>query len=123
MPDVILEGLTTLTVDSLKVSSLTDHWLKVAEYSLGECSLVLFLFQALTVNQIKKVRVLIDEKIIETKKEMEELEAARNFNMFQIGNLLHETVPVSDDEENNRVEKLFGDVKSRKKYSHVFFFI
>ena len=36
-----------------------------------------------------------------------------------IGNLLHESVPVSDNEDNNRVERTFGDLQSRKKYSHV----
>ncbi|VDM41030.1 unnamed protein product [Toxocara canis] len=73
----------------------------------------------LSIAQIKHLRLIIDERMVETKKEMERLETARNEALVQIGNLLHDSVPVSDDEENNRVERTFGDVKTAKKYSHV----
>uniref|UniRef100_A0A0N5ARU6 serine--tRNA ligase n=1 Tax=Syphacia muris TaxID=451379 RepID=A0A0N5ARU6_9BILA len=75
--------------------------------------------RALTVTQIKNVKALIDYEMCKTKKEMEDFEKQRNTYLVQIGNILHESVPVSDDEENNRVETLFGDVTTRKKYSHV----
>ncbi|EYB83027.1 hypothetical protein Y032_0345g3124 [Ancylostoma ceylanicum] len=73
----------------------------------------------LTVTQIKKLRVLLDEKMAETKTSMENLEAERHQSLVQIGNIVHHSVPVSNDEANNRVERTFGDITSRKKYSHV----
>lgn len=39
--------------------------------------------------------------------------------MSQIGNLLHPSVPISDNEDNNAVVDTFGDTKTKKKYSHV----
>jgi seryl-tRNA synthetase len=38
-----------------------------------------------------------------------------------VGNLLHDSVPVSDNEDNNRLERTVGDAgqQFRKKYSHV----
>nr|CDJ83691.1 Seryl-tRNA synthetase and Aminoacyl-tRNA synthetase domain containing protein [Haemonchus contortus] len=74
---------------------------------------------ALTVVQIKKLRVLLDEKMNETKASMEKLEDDRHQSLIQIGNIIHHSVPVSDDEANNRVERTHGDITSRKKYSHV----
>lgn len=55
----------------------------------------------------------------ETKRQMEKLELARNEALVQIGNILHDSVPVSDDEDNNRVERTFGNINAAKKYSHV----
>lgn len=69
--------------------------------------------------QLKFLSGIINEKITEVKKEMDKLEVIRHDSLIQIGNIVHESVPVSDDEENNRVERIFGDVKSKKKYSHV----
>uniref|UniRef100_A0A158P8M1 serine--tRNA ligase n=1 Tax=Angiostrongylus cantonensis TaxID=6313 RepID=A0A158P8M1_ANGCA len=73
----------------------------------------------LTVTQIKKLRAVLDDKMNETKALMESLETERNQNLVQIGNIVHHSVPVSDDEANNRVERTFGDVTVRKRYSHV----
>ncbi|XP_071993386.1 serine--tRNA ligase, cytoplasmic [Engystomops pustulosus] len=78
------------------------------------------LLSALTVTQIKKVRIIIDEKIAETDVERLRLEAARFECLREIGNLLHPSVPISNDEDNdNKVERLSGDCTIRKKYSHV----
>lgn len=63
--------------------------------------------------------MLIDESFAKTKQETERLEAERNAALVQIGNILHDSVPVSDDEENNKVERTFGDIQSKKRYSHV----
>ncbi|KAK6750635.1 hypothetical protein RB195_002545 [Necator americanus] len=73
----------------------------------------------LTVTQIKKLRVLLDDKISETKVSMDNLEVERHQNLVQIGNIVHDSVPVSDDEANNRVERTYGDITIKKKYSHV----
>lgn len=51
--------------------------------------------------------------------ESENLEKERNNALSQIGNLLHESVVVSNDEANNYVERTFGDITTKKKYSHV----
>jgi seryl-tRNA synthetase len=53
---------------------------------------------------------------------MENLEKERNENLKKIGNLLHDSVPISDNEDDNKVERTFGDCETRKHYSHVFFY-
>jgi seryl-tRNA synthetase len=73
----------------------------------------------LTVNQIKKVRVLIDEAIAKNEKLMSEAETKRNYALREVGNHLHESVPVDDDEDNNKVERTWGDCEKKGKYSHV----
>lgn len=61
--------------------------------ALGVCSL-----QSLKVSQIKKVRLLIDEAIQKCDGERIKLEAERFENLREIGNLLHPSVPISNDE-------------------------
>jgi hypothetical protein len=56
------------------------------------------LLQALKVSQIKKVRLLIDEAIQKCDGERVKLEAERFENLREIGNLLHPSVPISNDE-------------------------
>ncbi|CAO2599758.1 Serine--tRNA ligase, cytoplasmic [Lemmus lemmus] len=53
---------------------------------------------ALKVSQIKKVRLLIDEAIQKCDGERLKLEAERFENLREIGNLLHPSVPISNDE-------------------------
>uniref|UniRef100_A0A3B5LEC9 serine--tRNA ligase n=1 Tax=Xiphophorus couchianus TaxID=32473 RepID=A0A3B5LEC9_9TELE len=53
---------------------------------------------ALTVTQIKKVRLLVDEAVEKTDRERMKLEAERFEYQREIGNLLHPSVPVSNDE-------------------------
>lgn len=66
-----------------------------------------------------KVRILIDEAIHKTEESLETLEKERNDALREIGNLLHESVPISDNEDENRIERTYGDCKIQKKYSHV----
>ncbi|KAL4002917.1 serine--tRNA ligase [Acanthocheilonema viteae] len=75
--------------------------------------------KSLNILQIKKLKSMIDEKLMEKKTEMEKLDAKRQEKLIQIGNIIHPSVPVSDNEDNNRVEKTFGDIKTKKKYSHI----
>lgn len=77
------------------------------------------LLKPLTVNQIKKVRGLIDEAIASNDNDLLVTERERNDALREVGNHLHESVPVDDDEDHNKVERTFGDCESRKKYSHV----
>nr|XP_004659103.1 serine--tRNA ligase, cytoplasmic isoform X1 [Jaculus jaculus] len=74
----------------------------------------------LKVSQIKKVRLLVDEAIVKCDGERIKLEAERFESLREIGNLLHPSVPISNDEDNdNKVERIWGDCAVRKKYSHV----
>ncbi|KAK6635194.1 Serine--tRNA ligase, cytoplasmic [Polyplax serrata] len=73
----------------------------------------------LTVNQIKLIREAVDKKTQENDQEMERLEKQRNLALREVGNHLHASVPVSNDEDENKVERTFGDCAIRKKYSHV----
>ncbi|XP_065338734.1 probable serine--tRNA ligase, cytoplasmic isoform X1 [Cloeon dipterum] len=75
--------------------------------------------KALTVVQIKKVRLLIDAGILANDQELIEVEKLRNNALREIGNITHPSVPISDNEDENKVERTFGDCESRKKYSHV----
>jgi len=56
------------------------------------------MFQKLTVTQIKKVRVMVDGDIEKCDKKLQELETIRMNNLREIGNILHDSVPVSNDE-------------------------
>ncbi|KAK7884769.1 hypothetical protein WMY93_027892 [Mugilogobius chulae] len=83
-------------------------------------SLTAEVLSGLTVTQIKKVRVLVDEAVEKTDKDRAQLEAERFEYLREIGNLLHPSVPVSNDEDaDNKVERTWGDCTVQKKYSHV----
>lgn len=77
------------------------------------------ILKELTVTQIKKIRQLMDEEIVKCNDELTQQESERNNTLKEIGNMLHESVPVSHDEAENEVVRTFGDVDTRKKYSHV----
>lgn len=59
---------------------------------------LLQIHQPLTVTQIKKVRLLVDEAVEKTDSERLRLEAERFEYLREIGNLLHPSVPISNDE-------------------------
>lgn len=73
----------------------------------------------LTINQIKKVRLLIDTAFTQTEAKIVELETTRNTALREVGNHLHPSVPVSNDEDENKVERTFGNCSTQGKYSHV----
>ncbi|XP_043487668.1 serine--tRNA ligase, cytoplasmic [Polistes fuscatus] len=73
----------------------------------------------LTVKQIKSIRTLIDTAIQENVENLSLTESERNNALREVGNHLHESVPVSNDEEENKIERTYGDCTERKKYSHV----
>eukprot|EP00118_Oscarella_pearsei_P025434 m.308174 g.308174 ORF g.308174 m.308174 type:complete len:487 (+) comp43501_c0_seq1:50-1510(+) len=86
----------------------------------GLDSLTPEVMKTLTVNQIKKVRVLIDKAQAKCEDDRVACEKKRNDVLKTIGNIVDESVPVSNDEDKgNRVERHFGDCEVRKKYSHV----
>ena len=48
--------------------------------------------------QIKKVRAKIEEQVISCNEELQKLDEFRSFNLREIGNLIHDSVPISNDE-------------------------
>lgn len=72
-----------------------------------------------SVNQIKQIRGKIDDAIVENEKQLFELEKTRNTALREVGNWLHDSVPVSNDEDENRVERTWGNCETKGKYSHV----
>nr|CAB3265867.1 serine--tRNA ligase, cytoplasmic-like [Phallusia mammillata] len=78
------------------------------------------ILSGLTVVQIKKIRLTVDAEITKCDSRRLELETIRHTNLREIGNILHDSVPVSNDEDaDNKIERTFGDCSVRKKYSHV----
>lgn len=73
----------------------------------------------LTVVQIKNLNKIIEQEIQKNAKNLTTIEMERNEALKEMGNILHPSVPVTDDEEFNRVERTFGDCEVRKKFSHV----
>lgn len=62
--------------------------------------------QNLKVSQIKKLRLLIDEAILNCDTQRIKLEEERFENLREIGNLLHPSVPISNDEVGVEVPQL-----------------
>merc|ERR1711983_193919 len=76
--------------------------------------------EPLTVFQLKKVRSLIDEAMSKNNEVLAELEKHRDGLLREMGNWLHPSVPVGNDEDNdNRTERTWGNVEQKGKYSHV----
>lgn len=82
-------------------------------------SLNVDILQNLTVKQIKKVSTLLDDCMVKCNEELVKYDKIRTDSLKEVANWLHDSVPVSDDEENNVVVKTWGDTACRKKYSHV----
>lgn len=75
--------------------------------------------QTLSLGQLKTFKGRLDTKMEENSKKLLETEEIRNESLREIGNLLHPSVPVDDNEDNNRVERTWGDCTLKKKYSHI----
>ncbi|XP_014258889.1 serine--tRNA ligase, cytoplasmic [Cimex lectularius] len=73
----------------------------------------------MSVAQIKEIRVLIDREMIENEKGLVETELERTKALSELGNHLHPSVPISDNEDENAVVRTWGDTSVKKKYSHV----
>lgn len=66
-----------------------------------------------------QVLSLIDVAIAENENALLLTEKERNAALREVGNHLHDSVPVDADEDNNKVERTYGDCELKKKYSHV----
>lgn len=62
---------------------------------------------------------MIEAAISSNENDLQNIERERNAALREIGNHLHESVPINDDEEENKVERTYGDCETKKKYSHV----
>lgn len=62
---------------------------------------------------------IIDKHVEQLDLDAIRFEKERNSKLTLIGNLVHESVVISATEEDNKVERTFGDIKATKKYSHV----
>lgn len=86
-----------LSLEHSRVRATESHSYSVRD-SLWPLSAWPVHLQNLKVSQIKKVRLLIDEAILKCDAERIKLEAERFENLREIGNLLHPSVPISNDE-------------------------
>ncbi|KAK2148363.1 hypothetical protein LSH36_501g06015 [Paralvinella palmiformis] len=77
------------------------------------------IIKALNVKQLKKLSTLITEHIKSSAEKRDNVELERNQHLREIGNLLHQSVVIHNDEAFNKVERTFGDIEAKKKYSHV----
>ena len=78
--------------------------------------------QELNVKQLKAVVAQIAELVPATKAEAEKLRVERDAAMGHIGNLLGPDVPISNDEDaDNAIVRMVGDVKLEQKYRFVSF--
>jgi len=95
--------VTTATFGLCRVES---HWSRIWTHVNGFCSrffevlyqMVDVDIQALTIPQLRCLSSLIEESIRHCNEERAQCETERNDAMFEIGNLLHESVIVSADE-------------------------
>ena len=74
---------------------------------------------AFNILQLKNLSKKIDEEILVKDQKASEVELERNEALKEMGNHLHESVPVTDNEDFNRVERTFGNCEERKKLSHI----
>lgn len=77
--------------------------------------------QTLTLQQLTLFSRKLKEEEPLTKTRCTELQAKRDSLIRTVGNLLHPSVPVSDNEDNNGIERIIGKTgdANRLKYSHV----
>lgn len=74
----------------------------------------------LCVLQIKELSKALSNNVVNLAKSAEELDKERELLVNKVGNILHESVPVADDEDTgNQVIRTFGDVTRRTKLNHV----
>ncbi|XP_050691894.1 probable serine--tRNA ligase, cytoplasmic isoform X1 [Eriocheir sinensis] len=80
--------------------------------------LTMDILRPLKVSQLKEVKKLVDEAMAQNNEELLKTENERDAILKEIGNLVYDDVPVSNDENNNAVVRTFGE-ETTKKYSHV----
>ncbi|XP_034270641.1 serine--tRNA ligase, cytoplasmic [Pantherophis guttatus] len=116
-----LKNLCSKTIgEKMKKKEPVGNSDDIPDHAQNLDELTVDILTSLQVSQIKKVRLLIDEAILKCDEERLKLEAERFENLREIGNFLHPSVPISNDEDvDNKEERVWGDCTERKKYSHV----
>lgn len=76
------------------------------------------LLRPFTILQLKEVKKLVDEAMAQNNEDINSTEQQRDAILKEIGNLVPDDVPVSDNEDNNAIVKTYGE-ETNKKYSHV----
>ncbi|XP_026533676.1 serine--tRNA ligase, cytoplasmic [Notechis scutatus] len=116
-----LKNLCSKTIgEKMKKKEPVGNSDDIPDHAQNLDELTVDILTSLQVSQIKKIRILIDEAILKCDEERLKLEAERFENLREIGNLLHPSVPISNDEDvDNKEERVWGDCTERKKYSHV----
>ncbi len=94
--------------DSLP-ANVTESLLELTAEKLKELKVV----------QLKNLSKHVDQEIEKNKEKLGAVESERNEALKEMGNILHPSVPVTDNEDFNRVERTNGDCVTRKKYAHV----
>ncbi|KAI6645686.1 Serine--tRNA ligase, cytoplasmic [Oopsacas minuta] len=77
------------------------------------------LVSVLNVTVLKKLVAKVELEMKSNNEKLMETEREREVLFSELGNLLHPDVIISDDEENNKIERTFGDCSVRYKHSHV----
>lgn len=67
--------------------------------------------EQLRVSQLRKLSKFIADQVSETQEELKRLENERQTKLVLIGNLVHESCVVSDDEDNNGIVKEHGELR------------
>ncbi|KAI3380763.1 hypothetical protein SNEBB_003259 [Seison nebaliae] len=75
--------------------------------------------KVLSVNGIKEVKLKLDDEQKKNKDRTLQLDNERKNLLNHIGNLVHDSVPINNDEDLNKVEYTSGDIETIKKYSHI----
>lgn len=78
----------------------TPLLLIILKYMIIMMMLIHSCTQGLTVKQIKKVVSLVEAANEKCNEERKQVEAVRTENLIMIGNLVHPSVPISNDEVN-----------------------
>lgn len=82
-------------------------------------SITIETLRVLTIPQLRRLSSLIEDSIRRCNEERVQCETERNEAMFEIGNLVHESVIVSADEDENGIVRTWGNVETKKRYSHI----
>lgn len=68
--------------------------------------------------ELVKEKKDVEKKIVEAEKKKKDLETERHKLMIPIGNLVHSSVPVDNNEDNNAVVAQYGEFKTSENLKH-----
>lgn len=78
------------------------------------------LIDPLSILQLGKLSKLIDAEVVAEEARTDALDVERQTLVYQVGNIVHEDVPVDNDEDNNAILRKWGTCKSKAdvKFNH-----